>query len=204
MRLSKEIEIEFKSMLTHTEYEALLRYYHVAEDQFVTQTNTYFDTVDFRLKQEGMGLRIRSFASAAEATLKVPQSVGLLEITDSLTITDAEEAISTKQFSAKATEVLTRLHTLSIQSSDLHMIGKLITKRSEFMIPEGKLALDESWYSGHHDFELELEVPDSTYGEAEFSQLLTRLGLTYRKTKNKIERAVNAQLENNKGMEELK
>lgn len=81
--MSKEIEIEFKSMLTPDEYIELLRYYNVTDEQFVMQTNLYFDTADFQLKHLGMGLRIRRFTSKAEATLKIPQEVGLLEVTDS-------------------------------------------------------------------------------------------------------------------------
>ncbi len=48
--MSEEIEIEFKSMLSQIEYEKLLRYYNITDDQFVIQTNLYFDTADFQLK----------------------------------------------------------------------------------------------------------------------------------------------------------
>ena len=71
------------------------------------------------------------------------------------------------------------------------------------MIPEGKLALDESWYSDQHDFELELEVPDSTFEELDFKQLLKRHDLPYRHTQNKIVRAVTASQEQHKEMEGL-
>lgn len=203
MRLSKEIEIEFKSMLTQPEYDSLLRYYDISEEQFVIQTNLYFDTADFQLKQHGMGLRIRRFADKAEATLKVPQTIGLLEVTDALTLNEVDQALAKEQFVPQATEVLERLEKLNLSLLDLHLIGKLITKRAEFTIPEGKLALDESWYSEQHDFELELEVPDSTFGEDDFKQLLANFDLTYRKTQNKIVRAVSAQQEQNKEMEGL-
>lgn len=199
--MSKEIEIEFKSMLTNDEYERLLHYYTITNDQFVIQTNLYFDTVDFQLKQQGMGLRIRRFAEKAEATLKVPQSISLLEITDTLTLADTEQALQNNQFTSKAIEILAQLHNLAISLTDLHLIGQLTTKRVEFMIPEGKLALDESWYSDQHDFELEIEVPDASYGEAEFKQLLNNFQLPYRKTQNKIVRAVAAQQKRDKKTE---
>lgn len=201
--MSKEIEIEFKSMLTKNEYETLLRYYNVSDEQFVTQTNLYFDTADFQLKQQGMGLRIRCFADKAEATLKIPQTIGLLEVTDSLTLNEVDKALATNQFAKQAAEIIEQLEKLTISLSNLHLIGKLITKRAEFVIPEGKLALDESWYSDHHDFELELEVLDSKFDEAAFKQLLAKFDLPYRKTQNKIVRAVSAQQEQNKEMEGL-
>lgn len=201
--MSKEIEIEFKSMLTKNEYETLLRYYNVSDEQFVTQTNLYFDTTDFHLKQHGMGLRIRRFTDKAEATLKIPQTIGLLEVTDPLTLNEVDEALAKDQFAQQAAEILEQLETLNIPLSDLHLIGKLITNRAEFMISEGKLALDESWYSEHHDFELELEVPNSGFDETAFKQLLAKFDLPYRKTQNKIVRAVSAQQEQNKEMEGL-
>lgn len=193
--MSKEIEIEFKSMLTQNDYEKLLHYYNVTNKQFVIQTNLYFDTVDFQLKQRGMGLRIRYFSDTAEATLKIPQTVGLLEVTDRLSLDEVEQAINKDQFTPQSTEILGQLRTFNISLSDLHLIGKLITKRAEFTIPEGKLALDESWYSDYHDFELELEVPDYNFNEGDFKQLLNKFELPYRKTKNKIARAVSAQQE---------
>ncbi|MDT2661773.1 CYTH domain-containing protein [Enterococcus hulanensis] len=201
--MSEEIEIEFKSMLIQNEYEELLRYYNITDDQFVIQTNLYFDTADFQLKKHGMGLRIRRFDTKAEATLKIPQSVGLLEVTDALTITEVEQALDKKQFASGAAEILARLKQLNISLLDLSLIGKLITKRAEFIIPEGKLALDESWYGQQHDFELELEVSDSSYGEKDFNQLLKKFDLPYRKTQNKIARAVTEQQERNKEMEGL-
>ena len=203
MRLSEEIEIEFKSMLTQNEYEELLRYYNITDDQFVIQTNLYFDTADFQLKKHGMGLRIRRFDTKAEATLKIPQSVGLLEVTDALTITEVEQVLDKKQFASGAAEILARLKQLNISLLDLSLIGKLITKRAEFIIPEGKLALDESWYGQQHDFELELEVSVPSYGEEDFNQLLKKFDLPYRKTQNKIARAVTEQQGRNKEMEGL-
>lgn len=201
--MSEEIEIEFKSMLSQIEYEKLLRYYNITDDQFVIQTNLYFDTADFQLKQQGMGLRIRRFTDTAEATLKVPQPVGLLEVTDKLTLTEVDQALQKNQFTSEATEILARLQSLNISFSHLHLIGKLITKRAEFTIPEGKLALDESWYSDQHDFEFELEVLDPKYAEADFEKLLKKFDLPFRKTQNKIVRAVTAQREQDKEMEGL-
>lgn len=201
IKLSEKIEIEFKSMLTKIEYTKLLHYYQITDDQFTTQTNLYFDTTDFQLKKLGMGLRIRQFAETAEATLKIPQQVGLLEVTDNLSLAESEHAKVQKRFSKAAKEIQERLRTFEIGPSDLHLIGNLITKRAEFTISEGKLALDESWYSDQHDYELELEVPDSSFAESEFKELLNKFHVPYRKTQNKIARAVTAQLKQNKEME---
>ncbi|OJG45994.1 hypothetical protein RV04_GL001760 [Enterococcus hermanniensis] len=189
-------------MLTASEYNRLLHSYQIAENQFVQQTNIYFDTPDFLLKAQGMGLRIRRFENSAEATLKVPQSVGLLEVTDALSLEEVNANVQSAQFVPEAKEVLAYLRALHISIENLQLIGQLTTKRAELSIPEGKLALDESWYSQQHDFELELEVPNATFSEEDFKQFLQRFGLPFRKTQNKIARAVHAQQKLHTDMEE--
>lgn len=199
--MSKSLEIEYKSMLTADEYKRLLHLYQIEENQFVQQTNIYFDTPDFLLKKQGMGLRIRRFETKAEATLKVPQSIGLLEITDALTLEEVNPKVRSARFVPEAKEVLAHLSALHISIEDLQLIAQLTTKRAEFMIPEGKLALDESWYSRQHDFELELEVPDGSFSEVDFKDFLQHFDLPFRKTQNKIARAVYAQQKLHKDME---
>lgn len=191
--MREEIEIEFKSMLTQSEYEHVFRFYQLSPSQTIKQTNLYYDTVDWQLKENHMGLRIRQFDKHAEATLKVPQAVGLLEVTDSLTTEQVEVALTKHRFAFEAKEILQRLDLLNINFNELRLIGKLTTQRGELNIPEGKLALDESWYSGQHDFELELEVPNEQFSLQDFKQFLHKFDLPYRATQNKIARAVAAQ-----------
>ena len=56
----------------------------------------------------------------------------------------------------------TKLSDLNIDPASLIQTGKLTTKRAEFPIEEGLLAIDESWGDNLHDFELELEVGDAS------------------------------------------
>ncbi|MGO2637849.1 MAG: CYTH domain-containing protein [Enterococcus viikkiensis] len=191
--MSEEIEIEFKSMLTKSEYEHVFRFYQLSLSQTIQQTNWYYDTVDWQLKENHMGLRIRPFDKHAEATLKIPQAVGLLEVTDSLTPEQVEAALTKHRFAFDAKEILQRLDLLNINFNELKLIGKLTTQRAELNVPEGKLALDESWYSGQHDFELELEVSNDQFSLQDFKQFLHKFDFPYRATQNKIARAVAAQ-----------
>lgn len=190
MKMNESIEIEYKTMLTQQEYLQLMTYYQLTSSHLVTQTNLYFDTSDFQLKEKNMGLRIRYFDSDAEATLKIPQQVGLLEVTDDIELSEAKKAIETGRFPKSAQQIFNVLNKEGISCNLLGLIGRLVTKRAEIIIPEGKLALDENWYRNQHDFELELEVQDSGKKETDFLVLLKQFNIPYRPAKNKIVRAI--------------
>ncbi|MGG5316872.1 hypothetical protein IGI49_001570 [Enterococcus sp. AZ071] len=190
MRMNKSIEIEYKTMLTQQEYLQLMTHYQLDSSNLVTQTNLYFDTSDYQLKEKNMGLRIRYFDSEAEATLKIPQQIGLLEVTDSLELSDVKKALKDNRFPKNAFQIISALNNESVTTDLLGLIGRLVTKRAEKIIPEGKLALDESWYRDQHDFELELEVQDSGKKEEDFFALLKQFNIPYRPAENKIVRAV--------------
>ena len=88
-------------------------------------------------------------------------------------------------------EVAKRLTENGIDPQEVKIIAELTTKRYEFPIAVGLLALDHSWYNGREDYELELEVSDETQGKIDFSQLLEMLKIPYQKAENKILRAMN-------------
>lgn len=94
----EQVEIEYKTMLTEKEYHQLLAYYKLSEKAFKTQTNYYFDTQDFKLREKHFGLRIRTTPTNAELTLKTPIEHGLLETTDPLTIETAASLIASEKF----------------------------------------------------------------------------------------------------------
>lgn len=85
--------------------------------------------------------------------------------------------------------VADKLQEAGLSATEVKLLADLTTKRAEFSIPEGLLALDENFYGTTHDFELELEVSDPVHGQAAFLQLLQQLHLTYRPAENKISRA---------------
>lgn len=192
MIMNESIEIEYKTMLTQLEYLQLIAYYQLNSSHFVTQTNLYFDTSDYQLKEKNMGLRIRFFDTEAEATLKIPQKIGLLEVTDKIALTEVDGAVKTKQFPQSAQQISRVLNNETIETDELTLIGRLVTKRAELVIPEGKLALDENWYQDQHDYELELEVQDSGKKESDFFALLNQFNIPYRPAQNKIIRAVTS------------
>lgn len=191
--MAQELEIEYKTMLTKAEYQLAINKFGLKDVPAFTQTNLYFDTSASDLKKLHCGLRVRYFQDTAEATLKIPQSVGLLEVTDELTLTEAKITEETGIFPKNTPAIQEQLQQNGISINDLHLLASLTTKRIEQTIAAGKLALDESWYAGLHDFELELEVQDSQTSETEFLTLLKEAGIHFQPAKNKIIRAITAQ-----------
>lgn len=189
--MSKYVEIEFKTMLTKEEYLRLTAAYEFTETDMHTQTNIYFDTPDHQLKKQHAALRIRLLETEAELTLKTPLPEGLLETTETLTLSKANALIQRKEI-PKAGAVAKKICSLGVNPSDLILLTSLKTKRGERKIPAGLLALDENWYADQHDFELELEVSDYHKGLHDFSQLLEKNQLELRPAKNKILRALSA------------
>ena len=67
--MATNLEIEFKNMLTETEYDRLIQTFNIQEEQIWLQKNVYFDTKSHDLKQKGAALRIRVKNNTYELTL---------------------------------------------------------------------------------------------------------------------------------------
>lgn len=192
--MSETIEIEYKSLLSMEAYQNLLTIYANQDTVFFTQTNVYFDTPDFQLKHLNMGLRIRLLQTKSELTLKSPlqEQVGLLETTDELTL-DQGLALVAEGRIVPDQEVAKKLEHFGIKLEELVIHGQLKTKRLEIQIePTILLVLDESWYHGQHDYELEMEVTDSLKGLDFFQHFLAAHHIDFLPTENKIRRTLRA------------
>ncbi|MFD2304981.1 CYTH domain-containing protein [Enterococcus termitis] len=185
--MSENLEIEFKTLLSKKEFLHTANFFNLNEHHFFTQTNHYFDTDDFQLREKYIGLRVRTLSKKAEITLKIPDTVGLMEINDSLSTAQAQAIIDSGSLPTFGA-VYDKLIALGINIKDLRLIGNLTTKRAEKKLPQGLLALDESWYNEQHDFELELEVSDAISGKKEFLLLLDTLNIKEKPSPNKIQR----------------
>lgn len=190
--MPQELEIEFKNMLTKDEFFKLADYFNLKQDDFREQTNYYFDTEDFLLKQLRAGLRIRKKGSSFECTLKEPfTGIGLMETTDRLTASEADSFLKGEGPLA-ASEVNQRLEALKINIKDLNNIGTLITKRAEIKYEGGLLVLDHSNYGRTEDYELEYEVSNEEKGKATFLEFLASHSIPIRPAEKKIARLMNA------------
>ena len=106
----------------------------------------------------------------AEYTLKTPEVAGRLETTDTLTMEKVDSSSLNQHILPPSGAVFQKLSELNIDPKLLIETGKLTTKRAEFKVAEGLLAIDQSFGENLHDFELELEVADATVGKIAFEQ----------------------------------
>lgn len=185
--MKQELEIEFKNLLSATEFASLTAAFHITD--FHEQTNTYFDTADGKIKALGGALRIRTKQTHCECTLKLPNpdGEGLLEFTQSL-----PQALASTELLLAADQVLTQLEQYQILADELQLLTSLTTKRCEIPYHDGLLVFDESFYSDQHDFELEFEYPEFATGQRLFEELLQTYQIPHRETPNKIKRAMAA------------
>lgn len=183
--MAQEIEIEYKNLLTKEEYHLLLDSLHFPVEGTL-QTNYYFDTKDFQLKEQGAALRIRKKNDNYVLTLKEPHPEGLLETHDVLTEQEAKDWLEANPTPKMHTK--NQLIQLQIAVADLQYYGSLTTERREIEYENVLLVLDYSQYNKTSDFELELEAKTRSEGEQVFKSLLKKYKIQKRDTPNKIER----------------
>ncbi|MCC3645335.1 MAG: CYTH domain-containing protein [Bacillota bacterium] len=186
---NKNIEIEFKNMITTDEFTALMNFLNLRSEDFSEQENHYFDTPDFLLKEKGSALRIRQKYGSFELTLKQPHPEGLLETNEDLSESEAAEMIQTGKIPRE--QIKKSLEELGIKTDNLRYFGTLTTKRAEKEYNKGLAVLDHSRYLNKEDFEIEFEVDDRKEGQMVFLNLLQQLNIPVRKTENKIKRFYN-------------
>ncbi|BCB03052.1 CYTH domain-containing protein [Bacillus sp. KH172YL63] len=184
--MAQEIEIEFKNLVTEEEFLLLTDHFHISEENFISQDNHYFDTVDFQLKNKHSALRIRQKDGTYTLTLKTPLKEDLLETHQPLSKEEAVSLLAGGTFPQG--EVTEALQSMEINCDALELFGTLTTTRAEIDYKEGLLVFDKSSYLGKEDFELEYEAKERKSGEAAFRELLKQLNIPMRKTDNKIKR----------------
>ena len=192
MTMNEEIEIEFKNLLTKSEYHALIRAFQIDTNTAFIQTNVYFDTYKKTLSNQYAALRLRLLSSYGEITLKQPLERGLLETTQTLSLEEAKKIKKASQLVEFLEEpMINKLNSLNVSLNELDIIGTLTTERLEYLLAEDiKLVLDHSWYANQEDYELELEVKDWKKGQEKFQFILEKYGIQQRPTQNKIQRAI--------------
>lgn len=183
--MAQEIEIEYKNLLTEKEFNQLLGAFPFPI-QGSWQTNYYFETRDFSLKEQGAALRIREKAGKYVLTVKEPHPDGLLESHDPLTKDEVASWIGGNPI--KKDQVGKQLDMLGIELNDLVYYGKLETKRYETIYQGTLLVLDYSTYNGTADYELEIEARSKEDGENMLRSIIEYYGVTEKKTSNKIKR----------------
>lgn len=191
--MEREIEIEFKNLLTKAEFLKLKRHFQLLEQDFIKQVNFYFDTNSFDLKNNDSALRVRQKNGRYELTLKQPAEIGLFETNETITEQNFLHIKKTGQLpEGKVKYYFDKLKL----NSELIYFGQLTTFRAETNYRDGLIAIDKSNYLNKTDYELEYEVTDVKLGKQHFEKLLQNLAIPKRQTDNKIMRFYNEKMNN--------
>jgi uncharacterized protein YjbK len=176
-------------MITKDEFSTLMKFLGINEQDFTEQVNHYFDTPEFSLKSNASALRIRRKNESFEMTLKQPHPEGLLETTENLTESEAQQVL--KKGKIPFEQIKKAIEELGVNPDNLQYFGSLSTTRAEKNYLNGLAVLDHSRYLKKEDFEIEYEAGNREEGETIFLNLLKQLNIPVRKTENKIKRFYN-------------
>ena len=191
--MPEEREIEYKTMLTEQEFANLRD--QIKFDKHFKQINYYYDTPDNLLKKNHCGLRVRLFPDTqkGEVTLKTPIAKNqLLETTQYLTQSEITDFLIQEKLPF-VQNIAEKIAKFNISYYTLQPLTNLTTIRYEKQLSEEcTIMLDQSTYNDITDYELEMEVTDANNGTKLFADFLQKNQITYRKTSNKITRAVKS------------
>ena len=189
-----QVEREFKNLLTKSQYHSLLEDFKPLLSKEITQTNSYYDW-DGILQSHKMALRIRIVEgkTIGEITLKIPQSsLEVLEFTHELPVEMLHQYNEQKQFSLPLS-IKEALESNGVFIEKVKQISLLTTHRFEGPLSNNEwLVLDESYYNGKVDYEMEMEVQNLSLGEEVFLQILQKYQIQREQAESKIKRALSS------------
>lgn len=180
VQMTKNIEIEFKTIVSKAQYESLLKRFKL-EDNVFKQINYYFDTDTYELNQKQMVLRIRQKSDVYyKVTLKSQSDQGAYENHLLLSKAQAEHMINhgfnTKDY---------------FENLDYFVKFRVSLDNYRVSTPyqDGVLFLDRCEYCNTVDYEIEYEVNNYHEGLRVFETFLKEHEIDYQPTKRKSERA---------------
>lgn len=182
----KHLEIEMKTLLSKEGYQRLQGQF--SEITPITQKNYYLDTPDSYLRQHKIAMRIRTFDTSAELTIKIPQEVGNMEYNQALTLEEAKKCL--EECKLPQGMILEELSNRGVSPSGWIVLGCLTTVRYEKETSIGLMALDQSSYFDVVDYELELEVENGDQGSLDFQEFLQANDIEYKKAPSKLVRFI--------------
>ena len=189
-----QVEREFKNLLTKSQYHSLLEDFKPLLTKEITQTNSYYDW-DGILQSHKMALRIRIVEgkTIGEITLKIPQSnLEVLEFTHEMPVEMLLKYNEQKQFSLPLS-IKESLESNGVFIEKVKQISLLTTHRFEGPLSNNEwLVLDESYYNGKVDYEMEMEVQNLSLGEEVFLQILQKYQIQREQAESKIKRALSS------------
>ena len=184
----REIEIEFKNLLTENQYDALYEKYDLSNSEEIINKNFYYDDADESFKKIGAALRIRYTNKKTEMTLKIKGKTQNVEVNVPL---DERYPKEPTVLPILPNEIIAELERMNVKIKTPMLIQKIETLRHEITLEEGLLVLDKTTFINEIvDYELEFETKDYESGLAAFEKLLEENNIDKNPAKPKIARAV--------------
>ena len=175
----REIEIEFKNLLTEEEYKKLYAAFNLANKEQIINKNFYYDDANESFKKANSALRIRYTNNKTEMTLKIK-----VPLDDSF---PKEPTV----LPTLPNEIMSELERLNLKIKTPMLIQKIETQRYEVKTQDGLLVLDKTTFlKDIVDYELEFEATSFEKGKIAFENLLTEFNITNKPAKPKIARAM--------------
>ncbi len=182
--MNNNIEKEYKILVTKEQFNTL--YKHFNAPSFYSQTNIYYDTYDFAIRNVKGSMRIRDINNKHIFTLKMHSPKGLLEYEKNLPY-NSIECFNDEEISS----LLNKYHI----QGPFHKIGNLKTERAIHDTEYAELCFDINTYNGIVDYEIEYEYKKDHDGLTAFQNILSIANIEY--TSNcisKIQRALNSKV----------
>jgi len=184
--MNTNLEIEYKVLLNKDAFDALVNAYPDARTY--TQTNHYFTSPV--LKDKRMALRIREKNGAYEMTVKTAKvNGGRMEYNLDIT-KDTMDLAMNGPFPDN--DITAFLKSEGVIIKDITPLASLTTIRHDVILDHGTLSIDESFYEGAHDYEVEFEISDDQ-GPKQWADLCATHHIDATKeAPTKLARAINA------------
>ena len=184
----REIEIEFKNLLTENQYDALYEKYDLSNSEEIINKNFYYDDADESFKNIGAALRIRYTNKKIEMTLKIKGETQNVEVNVPL---DERYPKEPTVLPILPNEIIAELERMNVKIKTPMLIQKIETLRHEVALEDGLLVLDKTTFINDIvDYELEFETKDYETGLDAFEKLLEDNNIAKNPAKPKIARAV--------------
>ena len=182
--MNKNIEKEFKVLLTKEQFDNLYKLYPGL--QATRQVNTYYDTQDRQIQKAKGAMRIREKEDSFIFTLKMmdDHTDGLLEY--ECPVTGNDVTIFEQE------DIKRLLHEYHIEGN-IEVLTELTTYRSVYKTEFAELCFDISHYHNQTDYEIEYEYKKDHDGLSVFQALLDHIHVKYEHNcLSKIQRAIQA------------
>ena len=180
----KNIEIEFKNVITKDEYESLLKEFKLENNVF-KQVNYYFDTKDLDLNKKDIVLRIRQKGdSRFKLTLKKQNEKESFEYHVFIK-PDVAHQIIKDGFNVRD------FFSLDDMNFDVTFYVSLDNYRASTPYEKGTLFIDKCIYCNIVDYEVEYEVINYDEGLFSFNDFLKKHNIKPQTTKRKSDRALS-------------